>query len=876
MAKYRQLVKKYLSIGVAVLIITAIFYFLTGQDIKFASAAEGYPKIHQQTMVLILKLENGQVILEKASKLNRSFDEIEAGNISPDSGDIKYEVISDQNTAIYTGIVSDPTRLYFDYNANEENMAEGGDVINSGGSLIQNSVVFIIKAPYDANAKSIKLKKYTSSSASQFLSEQSLGNIDLSGLKTVNQINPHNFGLNVPNFTVTEILNNGPSSKKIDLVLMGDGYTANEINPTSNDEHSYYNHVNILKNNFLAEEPFNRYQNLFNIWRVDVISNESGADHLLKDIYKDTFLGANYGLDGNLDVDETIVYEVADLIIQAGGDFDAIVVLVNDEQYGGLTGNVATYSAPWSEKDIFGIKHYRLEEAAYGIALHEIGHLVGRLGDEYTTDYPIWWPEAYIRRFKDQNGLTKTEYIGPDDKNYPRLAAEVNATAYDLAELSNEAPYKWSNWLGYQWGEIDRELGWWVDHGAVSCYEGSQYVNYGLYRPTSVSKMNFSIFTGYGPVNREMIIKHLFMHDTYDANLIQSFSPDPNAGTYTIQDSFTIIKQNIDTIGIEWLLDGVKLTNKTNWTFDFSGVIVSYGSHTLTAKVTDNSDWIRDFNKNQWAQEQISWSVEKKMPVPANLQAVYLNGKINLSWDAVSGATGYNVYKNNAWFWYFNANSAVDDKIVLGQTYTYQVDAYDNAGHVSAKSASVSITIPIPSIVLSAAAVSPTQVNLSWTSYPNASTYQIYRNNSWFSWRPAGTLTFSDTKCNPNTIYVYRVDVYDSSSRLLIQSNTVSVTTPSAPVIPPIPTGLTSVAGFDNIKWTWNASANVSYYTYKIYDGASCADYNQGGTVYSASYRLAGLPRCETYSFKVKACNSLNQCSGYTGCVSGRTLGCFY
>ena len=183
---------------------------------------------------------------------------------------------------------------------------------------------------------------------------------------------------------------------------------------------------------------------------------------------------------------------------------------------------------------------------------------------------------------------------------------------------------------------------------------------------------------------------------------------------------------------------------------------------------------------------------------------------------------------------------------------------------------------PVPPITLTATAISPTQVNLSWTSYPNASTYQIYRNNSWVWWTAANTTSVPDTNCTANTSYIYRIEARDAANNLLAQSNTVSAKTPPAVVIPPIPTGLTSTAGFDNIKWTWNASSGASYYTYKVYKGLSCVTYNKGSNTSNAFYKLTGLPRCETYSFKVKACNSLNQCSGYTGCVSGRTLGCYY
>lgn len=87
--------------------------------------------------------------------------------------------------------------------------------------------------------------------------------------------------------TVTTIRDNGDPANRVDFVILGDGYTASEMSKYAAD-------IENMVTNFFSEEPFKEYQNYFNVHRVDVISNESGADHPELGIYKDTAFDATY------------------------------------------------------------------------------------------------------------------------------------------------------------------------------------------------------------------------------------------------------------------------------------------------------------------------------------------------------------------------------------------------------------------------------------------------------------------------------------------------------------------------------------------------------------------------------------------------------
>ena len=83
----------------------------------------------------------------------------------------------------------------------------------------------------------------------------------------------------------------GPPSNRVDMVFLGDGYQEHEL-PL------YETHIGSMVEYMFTQEPFNRYENFFNQHRINVVSNESGADVPPDDIDVDTALGATYYFDG--------------------------------------------------------------------------------------------------------------------------------------------------------------------------------------------------------------------------------------------------------------------------------------------------------------------------------------------------------------------------------------------------------------------------------------------------------------------------------------------------------------------------------------------------------------------------------------------------
>jgi len=175
--------------------------------------------------------------------------------------------------------------------------------------------------------------------------------------------------------------------------------------------------------------------------------------------------------------------------------------------------------------------------------------------------------------------------------------------------------------------------------------------------------------------------------------------------------------------------------------------------------------------------------------VPTNLSATAVSGtQVNLAWTASTdnvAVTGYKVFRGGVQIGTSATTSYSDMTCAPGNTYTYEVSAYDAAANESAKSnaaiaTTADTTPPTAPTGLTATAASQTQVNLAW----NASTdnvgvvgYKIYRNGA-FLISVAG-LSYSDTSCQSYTAYTYQVTAYDAASNESAGSNQAQVTTPA-------------------------------------------------------------------------------------------------
>ena len=182
-------------------------------------------------------------------------------------------------------------------------------------------------------------------------------------------LDPSSREVNPSDITLTHktdvILENGPASQKMDIVILGDGYAASEMEKFRND-------VKRLTSVLLSVEPFKSRKNDLNIRAVETPGAQSGVTKPNPGVYKRTPLSVSYGIFDSeryaLTFDNKTVRNIASEV-----PYDFMIILINEKTYGGggIYNLFTTVSADNKYADY--------------IMVHEFGHHMGALADEYYT-----------------------------------------------------------------------------------------------------------------------------------------------------------------------------------------------------------------------------------------------------------------------------------------------------------------------------------------------------------------------------------------------------------------------------------------------------------------------------------------------------------
>jgi chitodextrinase len=258
--------------------------------------------------------------------------------------------------------------------------------------------------------------------------------------------------------------------------------------------------------------------------------------------------------------------------------------------------------------------------------------------------------------------------------------------------------------------------------------------------------------------------------------------------------------------------------------------------------------------------------------------------RVNLSWNASSDnvrVTGYTVYRNGTVLASVSGStlSYADNSVASLTTYSYTVDAYDAAGNHSARSSTVSVTTPdtspptVPSGI-AAAAVSPTEVGVSWNASSDnvgVSGYTVYRNGAFLATAITG-LTWADTTAAASTTYSYSVDAFDAAGNHSARSATASATTPATPDTQPptVPAAVAAQVGpAGEVDVSWNAASdNVGVSGYTIYRGGTLIATVSAPSLAYADHTAAGLT---TYTYTVDAFDAAGNHSAPSAAASVTT-----
>jgi hypothetical protein len=166
----------------------------------------------------------------------------------------------------------------------------------------------------------------------------------------------------------------GDPALKLDLLILGDGYTAAERAKFERDARR-------LVDTLFATSPFKERQGDINVWGLCPAAAQSGISRPSQQIYRRSPVGATYDA---FDSERYILTfeNRAFRDIAANAPYDAVEILVNSATYGG--------------GGIFGLYSTVAADSAWApyIFVHEFGHHLAGLADEYYTSEVAYLPAA--------------------------------------------------------------------------------------------------------------------------------------------------------------------------------------------------------------------------------------------------------------------------------------------------------------------------------------------------------------------------------------------------------------------------------------------------------------------------------------------------
>ncbi|MFC5145529.1 M64 family metallopeptidase [Streptomyces aureoversilis] len=357
---------------------------------------------------------------------------------------------------------------------------------------------------------------------------------------------------------VTPVISNGPVGSKLDVVFIGDGYTADQ-------QDAFHAAVRTKWAKMSAVEPYASYAGLFNVWAVDAVSRESGVTNdPAKGVTKDTALRSYFFCD---DVERLLCVDTARVESYAAKApaADLVVVLSNSAKYGGAGYNDVVSQAGYDGIATASSDHPKSDQ----VAVHETGHSLGKLADEYQYD---------------EYGT----YTGAEP-------GDTNISTLDAGQQSAQRK-KWYRWIGRTS----------PDGGTVGAYEGGGYYPKGLYRPTENSIMR-TLGREFNLPGREAMIAGFYRH----ASVLTSDSG--RYGTVSRRER-VVVRPAVPTATVRWYVDGLEAVaarGRTEVVPRMLGVPGDGRPHTLTARAVDRTDAVLDPELRKRLAGSLTWKVTR-------------------------------------------------------------------------------------------------------------------------------------------------------------------------------------------------------------------------------------------------------------------------
>ena len=269
----------------------------------------------------------------------------------------------------------------------------------------------------------------------------------------------------------------------------------------------------------------------------------------------------------------------------------------------------------------------------------------------------------------------------------------------------------------------------------------------------------------------------------------------------------------------------------------------------------------------------VSGKVKSVTPKPAapvvKIGNSSTSGKPQLTWNAVSGATSYKVYRATSQKGTYSllgtvtTTSYTNTGAKAGTTYYYKVKAVNSAGE-SAFSNVVSGKTTVTTLTMGHSASSG-KPQLTWKAVSGAASYRVYRattkNGAYSVINTTKALTYTNTGAALGTTYYYKVEALNAAGKSMGFSAVVE-----GKVAPVLAVGYSSVSGKPQL--TWKAVPGAT--EYQVYRSTQQnSGYTKINTTTATSYVNTGAKAGTTYYYRIVAVKG-TAVSDFSNIVSAR------
>ena len=326
--------------------------------------------------------------------------------------------------------------------------------------------------------------------------------------------------------------------------------------------------------------------------------------------------------------------------------------------------------------------------------------------------------------------------------------------------------------------------------------------------------------------------------------------------------------------GKYYCLDATWDEGQTNYRYFLKGTTEFGQDHTV---ITDEN------NTYFWNQYPVSATdFDPNAPLPPAAPTVTMtysdSGKPKLTWNAVSGATSYRVFRSESRGTGYSllgtttATSYTNTGAAVGKTYYYRVKAVNSvgtSGYSNIVSGKAKTAAPAaPSVTIGNSSTGKPQ--LTWKAVSGAVKYEVYRstrqNTGYSLLGTTSSTSYVNTGAAVGKTYYYRVKAVNSVGTSGYSNIVSGKAKTAAPAAPSVTIGNSSTG---KPQLTWKAvSGAVKYEVYR--STRQNTGYSLLGTTSSTSYVNTGAAVGKTYYYRVKAVNRDGMASAYSNIVSGK------